>query len=142
MARLEPSRRTDHPVHRPAQVRWGDVDVYGHVNNVAYLSYFDTAVNGWYVEEGLLAPGEPVFLVAETGAQFFAEIRFGQAVSCGIAVERLGRTSVTYDLALFRDDEAEACARGRYTHVLVDAETRRPVPIEGRHRAVLERAVP
>ena len=140
MSRLEPSRRADHPVMRPMQVRWGDVDVYGHVNNVIYLAYFDSAVNGWYVEQGLLGPGEPVFLVAETGAQFFAEIRFGQALACGIRVERLGRTSVTYDLALFRDDEEEACARGRYTHVLVDAETRRPVAIEGRHRAVLEAA--
>ena len=141
MARLEPSTRADHPVQRACQVRWGDVDVYGHVNNVVYLAYFDTAVNGWYVDEGLLRPGEPVFLVAQTGAQFFAEIRFGQAVTCGIAVERLGRTAVTYDLALFRDDEDAACARGRYTHVLCDARTRRPVPIEGRHRAVLERAV-
>ena len=140
MARLEPSSRADHPVHRPCQVRWGDVDVYGHVNNVVYLAYFDTAVNGWYVENGLLRPGDPVFLVAETGAQFTAEIRFGQAVVCGIAVERLGRTSVTYDLALFRDDEDTSCARGRYTHVLVDAQTRRPVPITGRCRDVLEQA--
>lgn len=139
--RLQPSARADHPVQRACHVRWGDVDVYGHVNNVEYLAYFDTAVNGWYVDEGLLRPGEPVFLVAETGAQFFAEIRFGQRVACGIAVARLGRTSVTYDLALFRDDEDAACARGRYTHVLVDPETRRPVPIEGRHHEVLERAV-
>ena len=138
-SRLEPSRRDDYPVHRPLQVRWEDIDVYGHVNNVVYLSYFDTAVNGWYVDEGLLAMGRSahVFLVAETGAQFFREIRFGDAVRCGMKVERLGTSSVTYDLALFTDGET-ACARGRYVHVLVDEETRRPVPIEGTARAKLE----
>ena len=137
--RLEPSARADYPVHRALQVRWEDVDVYGHVNNVVYLSYFDTAVNGWYVDEGLLEMGRSplVFLVAETGAQFFREIRFGDPVSCGMRVLRLGRSSVTYDLALFTRDDA-AVARGRYVHVLVDERTRRPAAIEGRHREALE----
>ena len=139
MARLEPSRRGDYPVLRPLQVRWEDIDVYGHVNNVVYLSYFDTAVNGWYVDEGLLEMGRSahVFLVAETGAQFFREIRFGEAVTCGLRVERLGSSSVLYDLALFTAEDT-ACARGHYVHVLVDEKTRRPVPIEGRTRDKLE----
>ena len=137
-ARLEPSHRDAYPVHRPLQVRWEDIDIYGHVNNVVYLSYFDTAVNGWYVDEGLLDVGRSaqVFLVVETGAQYFREIRFGEAVSCGIRVERLGTSSVTYDLALFAGEDT-ACARGRYVHVLVDERTRRPVPIEGPTRARL-----
>ena len=148
MSRLEPSSRADYPVLRPLQVRWEDIDIYGHVNNVVYLSYFDTAVNGWYVEQGILEMGASphVFLVAETGAQYFREIRFGETVRCGMRVERLGRSSVTYDLALFTDtdkegDEASAplsCARGRYVHVLVDEATRRPAPIEGAARAKLE----
>lgn len=141
-SRLQPSQRGDYPVLRPLQVRWEDVDVYGHVNNVVYLSYFDTAVNGWYVDEGLLVPGvsDRIFLVVETGAQYFREIRFGDRITCGIRTLRLGRTSVTYDLALFRNDEEEACARGRYTHVLVNRVARRPVAIEGKHREVLEGA--
>ena len=140
MSRLEPSNRADYPALRPLQVRWEDIDIYGHVNNVVHLSYFDTAVNGWYVDEGLLVMGESahVFLVAETGAQYFREIRFGDAVACGMRVERLGRSSVTYDLALFRDGET-ACARVRYVHVLVDETTRRPAPIEGEMRQKLER---
>ena len=139
MSRLEPSRASDYPILRPLQVRWEDIDIYGHVNNVVYLSYFDTAVNGWYVDEGLLEMGRSshVFLVAETGAQYFREIRFGDAVRCGMRVERLGSSSVTYDLALFTDAE-EACARGRYVHVLVDERTRRPVPIRDETRRKLE----
>ena len=142
MSRLQPSRRTDYRVLRPLQVRWEDIDIYGHVNNVVYLSYFDTAVNGWYVDQGLLVMGESahVFLVAETGAQYFREIRFGDDVRCGMRVERLGSSSVTYDLALFTDGD-EACARGRYVHVLVDETTRRPAPIEGQARGKLERLV-
>ena len=140
--RLEPSKRADHPVHRELAVRWEDIDIYGHVNNVVYLSFFDTAVNGWYVDEGLLVPGvsDRIFLVVETGAQYFREIRFGDRVTCGIRTARLGRTSVTYDLALFRNDEEESCARGRYTHVLVNRTARRPVAIDGKHREVLDAA--
>ena len=138
--RLAPSTRADHRAFFDLQVRWEDVDIYGHVNNVVYLSYFDTAVNGWYVERGILDPGRSthVFLVAETGAQYFREIRFGDRVACGLRVARLGSSSVTYDLALFLDDDEESCARGRYVHVLVDERTRRPAPIEGAARAALE----
>ena len=140
MTRLEPTRRDAYPVHRPLSVRWGDVDVYGHVNNVVYLAWFDTAVNGWYVDEGLLDPGrsERVFLVVETGCQYFREMRFGEAVSCGIRVARLGSSSVTYDLALFAGQDDEAKARGRFVHVQVDAASRTPVPIEGATRSAFE----
>ena len=141
MDRLEPSPRTLYPVLRPLAVRWGDVDIYGHVNNVVYLAWFDTAVNGWYVDEGFLEPGRSthVFLVVETGCQYFREVRFADTVQCGIRVVRLGSSSVTYDLALFTDDAETACARGRYVHVQVDATTRRPAPIEGAARAAFER---
>lgn len=120
--------------------RWQDVDVYGHVNNVVYLSYFDTAINGWYIDAGMLKMGESerVFLVVETGAQYFSEIKFPDTVHAGIRVRRLGSSSVTYDIALFTNDCDLACARGRYTHVLVDEKTRKPVPIDGHSRVCLE----
>ena len=139
MERLTPSSRADYPLLRPLQTRWGDVDVYGHVNNVVYLAWFDTAVNGWYVDEGLLAPErQGVFLVVETGAQFFSEVRFGQGVACGMRVARLGTSSVAYDLALFVEGDDTARARGRFVHVLVDRDSRRPTPIVGDLRAALE----
>ena len=96
MTRLSASHRSDYSLFRTLATRWGDVDIYGHVNNVVYLAYFDTAINGWYLEEGILQMGqsEKVFLVVETGAQYFAEIRFPDTVHAGIRVTRLGSTSV------------------------------------------------
>lgn len=143
MSRLTPTNRSDYTLFRTLHTRWEDVDIYGHVNNVVYLSYFDTAINGWYLDAGLLTMTEPdaVFLVAETGAQYFAEIRFPDLVHAGIRVMRLGGSSVTYDIALFTNDDESACARGRYIHVLVDPEGRRPVPIAGNRRAALEKLV-
>ncbi len=140
MERLHPRKRDDYPLHRTLQTRWDDIDIYGHVNNVVYFSYFDTAINGWYLEAGLLdmPATDALFLVVENAAQFFSEIRFPAPVSAGIRVERLGSSSVTYDIGLFVPGRNEACARGRYTHVLVDAQTRRPTPIEGHRRAALE----
>lgn len=139
MTRLEPSSRTDYSLHRSMSTRWADVDVYGHVNNVVYLSYFDTAINGWYLDAGMLKMKEPdkVFLVVETGAQYFSEIKFPDMVHAGIRVIRLGSSSVTYDIALFTNDNDLACARGRYTHVLVDYATRKPVVIKGHLREQL-----
>lgn len=143
MDRLSPSARSDYSLFRTLHTRWEDVDIYGHVNNVVYLSYFDTAINGWYLDAGLLTMTDPdaVFLVAETGAQYFAEIRFPDVVHAGICVTRLGGSSVTYDIALFTNDAETACARGRYIHVLVDPTSRRPVPIEGTRRTELENLV-
>lgn len=141
MTRLTASNRSDYSLFRTLATRWGDVDIYGHVNNVVYLAYFDTAINGWYLDEDMLRMGESekVFLVVETGAQYFAEIKFPDTVYAGISVMRLGKSSVTYDIALFTNDAETACARGQYTHVLVDHQTRRPVAIEGHTRHCLEK---
>lgn len=140
MPRLAPTQRSDYKLLRKIQTRWADVDVYGHVNNVVYLSYFDTAINGWYLDIGILdmANSDKIFLVVETGAQFFSEIRFPDIVYAGIRVIRLGSSSVTYDIALFINEDETACARGRYTHVLVGKETRKPVAIEGSNRNQLQ----
>ncbi|MEM7256087.1 MAG: thioesterase family protein [Pseudomonadota bacterium] len=141
MTRLTTTKRSDYQLFRTLATRWGDVDIYGHVNNVVYLSYFDTAINGWYIDAGMLEMGrsDEVFLVVETGAQYFAEIVFPDVVYAGIRVLKLGRSSVTYDIALFTNDNNSACARGRYTHVLVDHHSRQPVAIEGHKRTCLER---
>lgn len=140
MSKQTPPNKSDYPLLRTLQTRWQDVDRYGHVNNVVYFSYFDTAVNGWYLETGLLEipATDALFLVVENSAQYFAEINFPQTVHAGIKVQRLGSSSVTYDIALFTDDSDIACARGRYTHVLVDAKTRRPTPIAGHRRTILD----
>lgn len=140
MSRLRPTTRGDYPLFRTLHTRWEDVDVYGHVNNVVYLSYFDTAINGWYLDADMLKMGvsDHVFLVAETGAQYFAEIKFPDIVHAGIRVDRLGSSSVTYDIALFTNDNQTACARGRYIHVLVNEKSRKPVAIEGHNRTMLE----
>lgn len=138
-AKPAPLTRTGFPVFREIPTRWMDVDIYGHVNNVQYLSFFDTAVNGWYVDEGLLDPAgsEEIFLVVETGCQYFAELIFPEVVTAGIRIEKIGSSSVIYMIALFKEGQQAAAAQGRFVHVLVDRENRRPVPIKGRLRDAL-----
>jgi acyl-CoA thioester hydrolase len=139
------SRRPAPPVradfHRfvPITTRWHDNDVFGHVNNVIYYSYFDTAVNRLLIDAGVLdlAGAGPVFLVAETACTFFSSVAFPDALAVGVSVARLGRSSVTYRLGLFRDGGDTAVAEGRFVHVLVDRATHRPMPIEGAVRAHL-----
>ena len=131
-------RRADFPVLRPVPLRWNDDDAYGHVNNAVHYLLFDTAVNGWLVEAtGTDIRRLPAIgIVAETGCRYLAELRFPEPVTAGIALERLGRSSVTYRLALFGAAESPA-AVGRFVHVYVDAATRRPVPVPPQIRAAL-----
>ena len=125
---------------RTVPTRWADNDVYGHVNNVVYYSWFDTAVNAWLVERGFLdIAGSPVVgLVAETGCSYFESVAFPEAVEVGLGVERLGNSSVTYRVGIFRQGGGRAVAQGRFTHVYVDRATQRPVPIPADLRAALE----
>lgn len=118
-----------------------DNDVYGHVNNVVYYSYFDTAVNGWYCDEGLLdiAASPTVGLVVETTCAYFESVAFPDALEAGIAVTRLGTSSVTYGIGIFRAGATQAAAAGRFTHVFVDRATNRPMPIPDATRAALAR---
>ena len=111
--------------------RWGDNDSYRHVNNIVYFAFFDTAVNRALIEAGLLDPDtSPVVgFVVETGCRFFASLAFPDEVTVGIRVDHLGRSSVRYGLALFRNDEDVASATGRFVHVYVERATNRPVPI-------------
>lgn len=115
------------------------MDIYGHVNNVQYLSYFDTAVNSWYVDKGLLDPvhSREIFLVVETGCNYFAELAFPGTVSAGLLVEKLGGSSVVFRVGLFAGDSSSTAAHGRFVHVHVDRDTRRPVAIPEEKRQIL-----
>ncbi|MEE7459368.1 thioesterase [Methylorubrum populi] len=136
--------RAAYPRLVPLATRWGDNDVYGHVNNVVYYAFFDTAVNGLLVEAGALdiARSAVIGLVVETGCRYFAPVAFPDRITAGVRVARLGRTSARYEVAIFREDEPEAAAQGHFVHVYVDRDTRRPVPLPERLRAVLTRLTP
>jgi acyl-CoA thioester hydrolase len=117
-----------------------DNDIYGHMNNVVHYSLFDTAVNGWLIEEGVLdiAGGDQIGLVVETGCRYFSEMAFPDVVSAGLRVARLGTSSVRYEVGLFRNDEAQAAAEGFFVHVYVDRQSRKPKPLNNRLRTALE----
>jgi acyl-CoA thioester hydrolase len=119
--------------------RWKDNDVYGHVNNVEYYSFFDTVINAWLIREGGLDihEGQIIGLCAESHCAFLAAVAFPDQVRAGLRVGHLGRTSVRYEIGLFRDDEP--VASGWFVHVFVDRSTRRPAEMPERLRASLER---
>ena len=121
-----------------------DNDVYGHVNNVVYYSFFDTAVNGLLIAAGVLDihGGDVIGLVVETQCNFFAPIAFPQAVTAGVRVAQLGRSSVRYEIGLFADDAPASAAAGHFIHVYVDRATRRPVPLPEPLKAVLRTWLP
>jgi acyl-CoA thioester hydrolase len=124
---------------RPIATRWMDNDAYGHVNNVHYYSYFDTAVAGWLIERGGLRIDEsPVIgLVVETGCTYFESVAFPDALEAGIVVAHLGRSSVRYRIGIFRAGAEQAAAQGHFVHVYVDRATQRPVELPGELRAAL-----
>ena len=138
--RRGPEPRTRYAALRAITTRWMDNDVYGHVNNVVYYSFFDTAVNGLLMEAGVLDihHGEVIGLVVETQCNYFAPIAFPQAVTAGVRVAQLGRSSVRYEIGLFAGDAADSAAAGHFIHVYVDRATRRPVPLPEPLRAVLQ----
>ncbi len=121
-------------------MRWSDNDAYGHVNNTIYYQWFDTAVNRWLIEAGLLdiEKGDPIGLVVETGCTYFAPLSFPGEVDIGIALERLGRSSVTYRIGVFGRDDREPSAQGHFTHVHVGRADRRPVPVPASWRSKMD----
>jgi acyl-CoA thioester hydrolase len=131
--------RADFALFRPIPTRWHDNDVFGHVNNVVYYSWFDTAVCAWLVENGHLdiAGSAIVGLVVETTCTYFESTAFPETIEAGLAVERLGASSVTYRIGIFRQGGEQAAAQGLFTHVYVERESQRPVPIPARLRAAL-----
>lgn len=137
-----PTQRDEFRVLRTITTRWIDNDHYGHVNNAVYYSYFDTAVNGFLIEaSGCDVRDLPAIgIVAETSCRFLRELSFPDTVQAGLALEKLGDSSVVYRIGLFRNDETDPAAIGRFVHVYVDAVTRRPVPVPAEvRRALIER---
>ena len=119
--------------------RWMDNDSYGHVNNVNYYSFFDTAVNQFLIDRGVLDihKDEIVGFVVETGCSYFSSISFPDLIHVGVRVAKLGNSSVRYELALYRNDEALPSAAGHFVHVYVDRRSNKPVPIPAAVREVL-----
>jgi acyl-CoA thioester hydrolase len=131
--------RDRYPHLTTLDTRWMDNDVYGHVNNVVYYSFFDTAVNRWLIAQGVLDPATStaIGLVVETQCRYFRPLSFPEPVTAGLRVGRVGTSSVRYELALFGGDDAEAAAAGHFVHVYVDRATRRPAPVPDAMRAAL-----
>ena len=141
--RPTPEPRRAYPVLRPIGTRWSDNDIYGHVNNVVYYSWFDTAVNSYLIERGVLDihAGELIGLVVQTQCHYFAPLAFPQPVLAGLRVGHLGSSSVRYEVGLFAGDgpvDAPCAARGHFVHVYVDRQSRRPRPLPPPFIAVLE----
>lgn len=137
---IEKRARNAYPRFRPIPTRWADNDIYGHVNNAAYYGFFDTAVNCFLIEEaGLdIHGGSVIGLVVETGCNYFAALAYPETVEAGVRVARIGNSSVTYQIGLFRDGEDEPAAQGHFVHVYVDRDTRRPVSLPEAMRQALE----
>lgn len=125
---------------RDLSTRWADNDIYGHVNNAAYYGFFDTAVNSFLIEEaGLdIHAGEVIGLVVETGCAYFAPLAYPETIEAGLAIARVGNSSVVYEIGLFKQGETEPAAQGHFVHVYVDRGTRRPVSLPDAMRSVLE----
>jgi acyl-CoA thioester hydrolase len=139
----------DFPVLWPVLTRWADNDMFGHLNNAVYYQLFDTAINGWIQTNVELDPVATTAqgIVAESGCRYFSELHFPQRLVVGLAVARLGRSSVTYRLGIFRaaeeltaEEEQKIAALGHWVHVYIDRTSRRPVPIPDAIRSLLSTA--
>lgn len=139
MSRPTPSGRDAYCHFTTITTRWSDNDAYGHVNNTIYYQWFDSAVNALLVGAGLLdiVNGDPIGLVVETGCSYFAPLSFPGDVEVGVAIDRLGGSSVTYRIGVFAAGAAEPAAQGHFIHVYVGRDSRRPVPLPEEWRARL-----
>jgi acyl-CoA thioester hydrolase len=135
-----PARRTSYRRHLAITTRWMDNDVFGHINNVAYYSFFDTAVCTMLVTGGALTWDNPehIMVVAESGCRYHSELAFPDPVMAGLRVARLGTSSVRYEIGIFRGEDEAASAEGFVVHVCISAATRRPAPLPPAWRALLE----
>ena len=141
MTRPVPRGRDGYVHFTTITTRWSDNDAYGHVNNTIYYGWFDSAVNAFLIGAGLLDihHGDPIGLVAETGCSYFAPLSFPGDVEVGIAIDRLGQSSVTYRIGVFAFGSGEPAAQGHFTHVYVSRASRRPMPLPEAWREILSR---
>ncbi|HUG46467.1 MAG TPA: thioesterase family protein [Sphingomicrobium sp.] len=140
MSRNPPASRSEFKAWRDLDTRWADNDSYGHVNNTVYYEWFDTAVNGWLIEQGMLdiESGNPIGLVVETRCTFSAPLAFPQQVEAGLAAAHLGHSSIRYRIGIFAKGAQTAAAEGEFVHVVVERASRRPRPIPDHWRRKLE----
>jgi acyl-CoA thioester hydrolase len=141
MPQPTPHRRADYPHLQPVQTRWMDNDVYGHLNNVVYYSYFDSVINRWLIEQGGLdvQRGDRIGLCVESRCSYLRPLAYPEPLEAGLRVAHLGRSSVRYQIAIFAAGSDEAAAQGEFVHVFVDRATRRAAEMPPRIRAALER---
>jgi acyl-CoA thioester hydrolase len=137
--RASPEPRSAYRHFRAVPTRWMDNDIYGHVNNVQYYSFFDTVVNGYLIERGVLDPhgGAVIGLVVETKCNFFESLSFPESIDAGLRVARIGASSVWYEIGLFRSGSDRTSAQGHFIHVYVARATRRPVNLPDDFRRTL-----
>jgi acyl-CoA thioester hydrolase len=138
--KITPHRRRDYCWFTDISTRWADNDVYGHINNVVYYAFFDTAVNQFLIKSGVLDihAGLQIGLVIETGCNYFSPLAFPEQIVAGIRVTKLGSSSVRYEVALFANDSDTAAAQGHFVHVYVNKATRRPEPLQVELRVCLK----
>ncbi|WP_115936574.1 acyl-CoA thioesterase [Aestuariispira insulae] len=136
----KPGLLSDYPHHQPLTTRWMDNDIYGHVNNVTYLSYFDTVANQFLIEKGGLdiAKSPAIGLVVESHCRYFASIAYPERITGALRVEHLGNSSVRYGIGIFKEGREEACAEGYFVHVFVDRASNKPHDIPAPIRQALE----
>jgi acyl-CoA thioester hydrolase len=139
VSRKPPADRGQFRVWRRLTTRWADNDAYGHVNNTVFYQWFDSAVNGWLIEQGLLnvASGDPIALVVGTHCTYAEPLTFPQDVDVGLAIAQLGGSSMCYRIGIFAAGASTAAAEGEFIHVMVDRSTRRPVGIPENWRVAL-----
>jgi acyl-CoA thioester hydrolase len=140
VSRKPPATRAAFKVWREMTTRWADNDVYEHINNTVYYEWFDSAVNAWMIEQGMLdvENGDPIALVVETRCTYATPLAFPEPVEIGLAVAELGRSSICYRIGIFAKRAERAAAEGKFIHVVVDRSTRRPVEIPADWREKLE----
>ncbi len=141
MSKPAPPGRADYKAFYPITTRWSDNDIYGHVNNVTYYSYFDSAANQYLIEEGGLdiGDGSIVGYVVSSGCDYHAPVTYPEAIEAGLRVDKLGTSSVQYGIAIFREGEDAAAAHGYFVHVFVERAANRAVSIPANLRTALER---
>jgi acyl-CoA thioester hydrolase len=141
MSKAAVPTRDDYKVFYPISTRWSDNDIYGHVNNVTYYSYFDTAANRYLIEQGGLdiSDGRIVGYVVNSGCEYHSPITYPEGIEAGIRVDRMGNSSVQYGIAIFREGVAQAAAHGHFVHVFVERAANKSVPIPAGLRVALER---
>jgi acyl-CoA thioester hydrolase len=140
VSRRRPAQRSQFKAWRRFTTRWADNDAYGHVNNTVFYQWFDSAVNAWLIEQGMLDihDGDPIALVVETRCTYAAPLAFPQDVEVGLAISDLGRSSMRYRIGIFAVGAERAAAEGEFVHVAVDRSSRTPVPIPDDWRRKLE----